>query len=108
MRYLKFRAIVMFYRTFWVASNAVTVGLIVVSLEKIVRYFPLFFVYFWWFKLLSEGAVWYLVRQNYRAQFWFYHNLGLSEAVLFGGAFLLDLLIALLLILVTYHLLLVL
>ncbi|MFD1142511.1 hypothetical protein ACFQ4C_15405 [Larkinella insperata] len=108
MRYLKLRAIVLFYRTFWLFSNAVTLGLIGVSLNKMVCYFPLFFVYFWWFKLLSEGAVWYLIRRNYRAQFWFYHNLGLSEAALFGGAFVLDSLIALLLIFGIRHLLLVL
>jgi len=108
MRYLKLRAIVLFYRTFWLFSNLVTLGLIGVSLEKIVNYFPLFFVYFWWIKLFSEAVVWYLTRQQYRAQFWFYHNLGLSETVLFAGAFGLDVLIALLLIFGTYQLLLVL
>jgi hypothetical protein len=105
---LKCKAIFRFYRTFWSFSNLVTLSLIGVSLERIVHYFSLFFVYFWWFKLLSEGAVWYLVRQNYSTKFWFYHNLGLSETVLFGGAFALDILIALVLIGGAYQLLLIL
>lgn len=81
-------------------------GLIYVSLKRIVSHFPLFFVYFWWFKLLSEVAVWYLVRHNYRTRFWFFHNLGLSETALFGGAFTLDILIALVLMYGTYYFLL--
>ncbi|WP_150878041.1 hypothetical protein [Larkinella humicola] len=104
MRLLKLQAVFLFYRTFWVVSNLVTVGLIGVSLLKLVEYFPLFLVYFLWFKLLSEVAVWYLVRKNYQPRFWFYHNLGLSETALFAGAFAIDLLIAFLLIGLAYQL----
>ncbi|MGM9509590.1 hypothetical protein ACS5NO_17785 [Larkinella sp. GY13] len=104
MRLLKLQAVFLFYRTFWVFSNLVSMGLIGVSLLKIVEYFPLFLVYFLWFKLLSEVAVWYLVRKNYQPRFWFYHNLGLSETVLFAGAFVIDLLIAFLLIGLAYQL----
>ncbi|GAB3328834.1 hypothetical protein GCM10027299_31490 [Larkinella ripae] len=108
MLFRKLTLIFLFYRTFWVFSNAVTLALIGVSVIRMVDYFSLFFVYFCWFKLFSEGVVWYLTRRHYRARFWFYHNLGLSEAVLFGGAFVLDILMALFLIFGAYHLLLLL
>ncbi|GAB3268776.1 hypothetical protein GCM10027347_38420 [Larkinella harenae] len=100
----KFRAIFFFYRTFWLFTNMVTLGLLIVSIERLNGYFLLFLVYFLWFKLLSEVGVWYIVQQHQRNQFCFYHNLGLSRTVLFGGAFTLDLLIALLLIGITYQL----
>ncbi|GAB3932648.1 hypothetical protein [Larkinella terrae] len=108
MANLKLRAILLFYRTFWPFSNALTVGIIWAFFLQLTAYFHLFIVIFLWFKLLSAAGIWYLIRKIYKAQFWFYHNLGLSERVLFGGAFLIDLLIGFLLAFSTYQLLLLL
>ncbi|MGA0557118.1 hypothetical protein ACO2Q8_10730 [Larkinella sp. VNQ87] len=106
MLFRKLKVIWLFYRQFGLASNLVTVALIGVSLERIKDYFPLFIVYFLWFKLLSNGIIGYLTRRMFKDRFWFYYNLGLSETALFGGAFALDFLITLLLIFTTYQLLL--
>jgi len=41
-------------------------------------------------KLLSGLAVWYLVNELRPQQYWFYYNLGLSKAWLWGGVAVLD------------------
>jgi hypothetical protein len=108
MRTLQLRAIFLFYRTFWLFSNAVTLGLIGAFWPQLTAYFHFFIVYFLWFKLFSNTGIWYLTRKIYKTGFWFYHNLGIAETVLFGGAFLLDLLVACLFIFCAYQLRLVL
>ncbi|MFC5411356.1 hypothetical protein ACFPMF_18685 [Larkinella bovis] len=108
MRILPLRALFRFYRTVWVFSNVVTLSLIGFSLNRILPYFSLFLVYFLWLKVLSNLGIGYIARQKYRDQYWFYHNLGLSETALFSGAFALDLLIAFLLIGSVYQVLLLL
>lgn len=108
MSYLKLRAILLFYRTFWLFSNALTLGLIWAFWPWLAGYLHLFIVSFLWFKLFSNAGIWYLTRKIYQPQFWFYYNLGLSEKVLFGGAFTIDLLIGFLLTFSVYQLLLIL
>ncbi|RRB03738.1 hypothetical protein [Larkinella rosea] len=104
----KVRAIWLFYRSFWLFSNALTLGLLWAFWPKLTTYLHLYIVSSLWFKLLSNAGIWYVTRKIYKAQFWFYYNLGLAEKVLFGGAFTIDLLIGFLLTLVTYQLLLIL
>jgi hypothetical protein len=41
-------------------------------------------------KLLSGLAVWYLTNELRSQQYWFYYNLGLSKAWLWGGVAMLD------------------
>ena len=93
---------------FRVFSTVLTLAIIVAFWKWLADYIHLFIVIFLWFKLVSNTGIWYLTRKAYKAQFWFYHNLGLSETDLFCGAFTLDLLIASLLIFSSYQLRLVL
>ncbi|GAB3911706.1 hypothetical protein GCM10028803_53780 [Larkinella knui] len=104
MRLPKLQAVFLFYRTFRVFSNAVTLGLIAAFWLRLADYFHLFIVYFLWVKTFSNVVIWYLIRKNYKAQFWFYHNLGWSQTALFGGAFVLDLLVTSLLLFGSYQL----
>jgi len=46
-----------------------------------------------WFKLLTSGLVYYFINLYQHKQLYYYRNLGLSKAVLWGFSFAIDLLI---------------
>ncbi len=97
MIFIKLRAVFHFYRTFYLFTNAITLGILAVGWPDKPGHLATLGVFLVWGKLFSDVGVRYLSRSFNRQGLWFYHNLGLAEWMLYGGAFVLDLALGLVL-----------
>ncbi|WP_428658696.1 hypothetical protein [Runella sp.] len=83
----------LFYRQFWIFSNAVAWGGWLVAGAPINNEVWLMFAPLFWLKLASYAVIWYLMQAFSKHTYLFYQNLGYAVSRLFVGAFLMDMLL---------------
>jgi hypothetical protein len=87
MRLLRtIKLILTFYRSFFIASTAITVCCIwIIQKNGISTFSPVF-----WFKIATLGLIYYFV-SNYKAkEIYYYQNLGVSKIILWSSTLAFD------------------
>ena len=99
MRLLKIiKLIATFYRSFFIATSAITVCCIWIFQDYgISTYFALF-----WFKIATLGLVYYFIKDYKAKDIYYYQNLGVSKVVLWSSTLIFDFSLFLVSIIITY------
>jgi len=84
--FLRAGLVLTFYRSFVAASAVITTC----CAGLFWRYGFGVFVGLFWLKVLSLGVLFYFVNDFKRAEYYYYHNLGMSKHILWTCAFALD------------------
>ncbi len=93
----KIKIIFTFYRSFFIASNTITVCCIFIFLKNgISVYFPLF-----WFKIVTLGLIYYFLRSYKSKEIYYYQNLGISKIILWASTLAIDFLMFIVSIIIT-------
>lgn len=95
-----FRSICTFYRSFCWITWAVTLFCTITWWKYGFHYF----FYFFWFKVITLGLVFYFITLYKNREFYYYRNLGVSKQVLWGSVLSFDLILYIVLMILTYKL----
>lgn len=99
MRFLKtIKLITTFYRSFFIATSAITICCIwIFQKYGISTFFAIF-----WFKIITLGLIYYFIK-NYKAkEIYYYQNLGISKIVLWSSILAFDFALFIVSIIITY------
>ncbi len=93
------RLVLLFYRSFFVATNLITASCIAIFYQNgLESFFAIF-----WFKLITLALIYYFMKSIKAKQFYYYQNLGVSKVVLWTSAFALDFVLFIISLIITHQ-----